>query len=72
MFTEGGKTLQKDCIQQTEHCILCGRDTGVPIQQPVDSRKHYIHGCGQLCEICSVELKQELTIKRKKGMIETH
>ncbi len=42
-----------------EICIGCGLTTDVLISTPVDSRKNYIHGCGQLCESCANKLERE-------------
>ena len=39
-------------MSKTEKCILCGDDTGVMVELPVDARKYYINGVGQLCEEC--------------------
>ncbi len=41
---------------ETEKCILCGDDTGVLANLPVDARKYYINGVGQLCENCYIKL----------------
>jgi len=40
----------------TETCIVCGEDTGVPINQHIDMRKTYVEGSGQLCAKCFVSL----------------
>ena len=45
--------------EETEKCILCGRDTGVLRSTPIDQRAYYIEGCGQLCLGCHRSLKQE-------------
>ena len=45
----------KDALE-TERCILCGDDTGVPTKLPTDARKHYINGVGQLCENCYIKV----------------
>lgn len=42
---------------QTERCILCGRDTGIPITKEIGLRKNYVVGCGQLCGVCFATLK---------------
>lgn len=36
----------------TEKCVCCGLDTGVPFGMNIGERKHYIVGCGQLCNKC--------------------
>lgn len=35
-----------------EECALCHRITEVKADTPVECRKHYIYGVGQLCEKC--------------------
>ena len=50
---------------KTEKCILCGKDTGIPFSMPIDDRKYFINGCGQLCEDCFEELEY-LSISENK------
>ena len=42
-----------------EICILCGKKTDIPVSMPVNRRKRFIGGCGQLCEDCYNALKLE-------------
>ena len=42
---------------QTEHCVLCWCDTGVPRETPISERGCYVEGCGQLCIGCWKRLK---------------
>lgn len=35
-----------------ERCVLCGKQTSVPVMMPVSERAYYIEGCGQLCAEC--------------------
>lgn len=35
-----------------ERCVLCGKETDVPIDLPVDRRDCYVEGSGQLCRDC--------------------
>lgn len=37
---------------ETEKCIMCGKDTGVPVDLNIAFRENYIHGAGQACERC--------------------
>jgi len=37
---------------ETEKCVTCGIDTGVPVNEHVDLRKNYVEGAGQLCAQC--------------------
>lgn len=40
----------------TEKCVLCGKDTEIPVSTLIRDRKCYIPGCGQLCEECYYHL----------------
>lgn len=42
-----------------EICILCGKKTDILVSTPVNQRKRFIVGCGQLCEDCYDSLKPE-------------
>jgi hypothetical protein len=33
-------------------CVICNNNSGVRTYCPVDQRKHYVEGCGQLCPDC--------------------
>lgn len=35
-----------------ELCIRCGKETKYDVSAPVNMRKYYIEGSGQLCETC--------------------
>lgn len=37
---------------ETDKCVSCGEDTGVPKEKPVDIRYFYVEGAGQLCKKC--------------------
>lgn len=37
---------------KTETCVICGKDTDVPIDLDISQRKAYIVGAGQLCDDC--------------------
>lgn len=41
---------------ETEKCILCGVDTGILVDLPVDARRYYVDGVGQLCEDCYIKV----------------
>lgn len=36
----------------TERCILCNKDTHIPVELNIDFRDYYIEGIGQLCIHC--------------------
>lgn len=40
-----------------ERCVSCFADTGIPKDMPVEKRKHYVIGCGQLCPECYAKIK---------------
>ena len=44
---------------ETEKCILCGKDTEIPVTTSIKERKYYIFGCGQVCSECSAKMKLE-------------
>lgn len=46
------RELQEKAGRPFEKCLLCGCETGVPIDQEIDSRAFYIEGAGQLCRDC--------------------
>lgn len=48
-----------DKANQPDYCVACGAPTGYTYDTPVDCRKNYIHGCGQLCEKCVGQLDRE-------------
>ena len=35
-----------------ERCVLCGKETDVPVSLPIDRRNCYVEGSGQLCRGC--------------------
>lgn len=37
---------------ELEICIVCGKQTDVPVSRHVDYRSRYIDGAGQCCEYC--------------------
>ncbi len=41
-----------------EICMYCGTVTDIPMDLPVDCRKNYVVGCGQLCEKCADALER--------------
>jgi len=47
-----------------ETCVVCDKQTNVPVDLHVDYRNYYIDGAGQLCEECFFRLdnKKYITI----------
>lgn len=48
----------KELLNDTrfEKCEVCGAVTDIPIDMPIQERKGYIEGAGQLCKKCYYEL----------------
>lgn len=40
----------------TEKCVICGKDTGIHVDQDISLRTSYIEGAGQLCIDCYKDL----------------
>lgn len=41
---------------QNDKCVVCDKDTGVPKDTPIENRKRYVIGSGQLCRDCYFDL----------------
>ncbi len=39
------------------------------METPIDCRRFYIHGCGQLCEKCATIIKREEEKKHYKNVV---
>ena len=37
----------------TDLCVLCGAETGIPTETPIDQRVGYVEGSGQICRKCA-------------------
>lgn len=48
--------MSNSAMGENEKCVCCGGDTGVLCSTPISKRKHYIEGCGQLCDDCYYDL----------------
>lgn len=46
-----------------EHCVMCGKEVQVSIDEDIHLRKHYIEGAGQLCEECYDKIYHNKSIK---------
>jgi len=44
--------MSKNQSRRTEFCVLCNKDTGVPVNTDVEFRACYVDGAGQLCSHC--------------------
>jgi hypothetical protein len=49
---KGGLDMSDAPVVETDRCVNCGKDTGIPTKTSVDRREHYIEGAGQLCHDC--------------------
>lgn len=38
--------------EEIEECVVCHKKTEYLKSTPIDQRKYYVEGCGQLCEDC--------------------
>lgn len=62
-FFGGGTPVSIEVIKipqsedPNERCVSCFADTGIPKDMPVEKRKHYVIGCGQLCPDCYAKIK---------------
>lgn len=46
----------KQKFSKTEYCVVCRKDTSIPVDMHVDLRYHYVEGAGQLCKKCYEEV----------------
>lgn len=42
--------------EKNERCVLCWKELDVLTTTPIEMRKYYIEGSGQLCEDCYEEI----------------
>ncbi len=48
---------ERNAVQDImEKCVLCGKKTEYMHQMPIDERKDYVPGVGQLCSNCYAAL----------------
>ena len=47
----------QDKYNTVEKCILCRKETEYVFGIPIQERNFYVHGCGQLCKQCYLEIK---------------
>ncbi len=46
------KKIEKKEKEEIEECVVCHKKTEYLKSTPIDQRKYYVEGCGQLCEDC--------------------
>lgn len=42
-----------------EHCVLCGKETNVLMEMPLEQRAGYVEAVGQLCADCYGKLLED-------------
>jgi len=47
---------EKSAGQEYERCVCCWKQLDILKSTPIYHRKHYVQGCGQLCEDCYEEI----------------
>ncbi len=52
IFVSAKDKEKDDAADGFERCCLCHRKTDVPVSLPIDLRKYYVEGAGQLCADC--------------------
>lgn len=45
-----------------ERCIICGKEVGYDFNAPIQERRFYVEGAGQLCEECYYNLYIKKTV----------
>ena len=43
-------------MSQKEKCVICGKETDVDYETPIDKREGYFSGVGQLCKKCYFDI----------------
>lgn len=50
-----------------EKCVRCGKETAYDQSTPVDMRRWYVEGSGQLCEACWLKLWPTMKEDKENG-----
>lgn len=51
-----------------EVCVICHKETNVPVGLHIAHRQHYIEGAGQLCDKCYAEINKRPKKKNDYGV----
>jgi len=43
---------EKERMEEKEECVICGHETKYLKSTPINQRKYYVEGTGQLCRGC--------------------
>lgn len=58
----GNKIVNEELATRgRESCIRCGEPTDILIDTPIDRRKYFVEGAGQMCEKCWIEVYDKET-----------
>ncbi|MBQ6702167.1 MAG: hypothetical protein IJN17_04355 [Clostridia bacterium] len=44
--------------EKFERCVICGALTDISVDTPIDLRRFYVEGCGQVCVKCHQKLQR--------------
>jgi hypothetical protein len=47
---------EQKITKEKEICVICKQETEYFVDTPINQRKYYIEGCGQLCSTCWKDL----------------
>ncbi|HDQ16173.1 MAG TPA: hypothetical protein ENN45_03855 [Bacteroidetes bacterium] len=50
------KLLRHYQKKEKEKCVICGKETEYLRSTPINKRKYYVEGCGQVCTDCGNEM----------------
>ena len=53
------KKEEKKEKDQKEICVICQKETPYTKNTPVDLRRNYVEGVGQVCDSCAENLRKE-------------
>jgi len=45
---------------EIEKCVVCGKETGVPVNTHIDMRKTYVEGVGDMCAGCFIDVYKKI------------
>lgn len=60
--------MEKEMEREKEYCVMegCSNWTGNYVDTPIDLRKHYYEGGGDVCEKCAEDLNQKAKEARRE------
>jgi len=57
--------------REKEMCVSCWKQTEYEVNTPIDQRRNYLEGAGQLCEKCAEELNKDAKEARRERAFNT-